>query len=60
MDKGGCNDLDDGKNADLKNYLKFNEVLQSFIEFYNLEEYNIKQIDKYLWQLGKEKFPRKY
>ena len=41
-------------------YLKFNEILRSFIEFYNLEEYNIKQIDKYLWQLGKEYFKKKY
>jgi len=48
------------KNDDLKNYLKFNEILQSFIEFYNLKEYNIKQIDKYLWQLGKKYFKKKY
>jgi len=27
--------------------------------FYDLEEYSLKDIDKYMWQLGKEKFPNK-
>ena len=50
----------DFKKVDLKDYLKFHEVLMKFIEFYNLEEFNIKQIDQYLWQIGKENFKRKY
>ena len=48
------------KKADLKDYHKFHEVLMKFIEFYNLEEYNIKQIDQYLWQLGKKYYKKKY
>lgn len=48
------------KTPDLKNYARFKEILIAFRTFYGLEEYNLKQIDKYIWQLGKEYFPRKY
>ena len=48
------------KNGDLKDYCKYKEILITFRLFYNLTEFDLKQIDKYLWQLGKEKFPRKY
>jgi len=47
-------------NNDLKNYIKFKNILLKFREFYNLAPYNLKDIDKYLWQLGKEKFPKQY
>ena len=47
-------------NHDLKDYVKFKKILLEFSKFYNLESYNLKDIDKYLWQLGKEKFPKKY
>ena len=50
----------DFEDSDLKNYEKFTEVLYRFREFYGLEKYNLKQLDRYLWQLGKEKFPKKY
>lgn len=43
-------------NDDLKNYAKFKTILIDFKSFYNLDEYNLKQIDQYLWQLGKEHF----
>lgn len=46
-------------DGDLKDYVKFNDVLISFRRFYRLEQYSLKQIDKYLWQLGKEYFPNK-
>jgi len=46
------------KKDDLKNYTSYKEILINFQSFYNLEEFNLKQIDKYLWQLGKELFPR--
>lgn len=49
--------FDDG---DLKNYSKFIDVLNAFQKFYHLEEYNKKDLDRYLWQLGKEYFPNKY
>ncbi|NLI41480.1 MAG: hypothetical protein GX421_09930 [Caldisericales bacterium] len=45
---------------DLKDYEKFKNILIQFTSYYRLEPYNLKEIDKYLWQLGKEKFPRTY
>lgn len=50
----------DFKRVDLKDYLTFKDVLIKFKEYYHLNEYNLKDIDKYLWQLGKEYFPKKY
>lgn len=48
------------KKSDLKDYSKFKKVLIDFKKFYNVDEYDLKDIDKYLWQLGKEYFPKKY
>jgi hypothetical protein len=48
------------KTSDLKDYRKFKSVLLDFRSYYNLCDFNLKQIDQYLWQLGKEYFPRKY
>lgn len=48
------------KKADLKDYPKFKRILLQFRSFYGLEQYNLKQIDKYIWQLGKEYFPKEY
>ena len=49
---------------DLRNYAIFKDVLQKFISFYGLEFDNpdekLIQLDRYLWQVGKEKFPKKY
>lgn len=45
---------------DLKDYKKFKEILISFKKFYDIDEYDLKDIDMYLWQLGKEKFPKNY
>jgi len=45
---------------DLKQYFKYKDIIIKFRNFYGLEKYNLKQIDKYLWQLGKKYFPRKY
>jgi len=47
-------------DEDLKNYPKFISVLDAFQEFYGLEEFNKKDLDRYLWQLGKQYFPRTY
>lgn len=46
-------------NEDLRDYVKFNDILNSFRCFYGLKQYSLKQIDKYLWLLGKEYFPNK-
>lgn len=48
------------RNDDLKDYHKFKNILLSFQSFYNLNNFTLKQIDQYLWQLGKEYFPKKY
>ena len=46
--------------ADLKHYPTFIQVIHDFQKCYNLESYDLKQMDEYLWQLGKEYYPRKY
>ena len=50
----------DFKNVDLKDYQHFKQILLTFRSYYGLEEFNIKEIDRYLWQLGKEYFPKEY
>lgn len=45
---------------DLKDYTKFKEILISFKKYYNIDNYNLKDIDRYLWQLGKEYFPKRF
>ena len=45
---------------DLKNYIRFNEVLDEFAKFYELENYSKKELDRYLWLVGKEYFKRNY
>ena len=44
------------KRCDLKNYETFKDILRSFKEYYKIDEYSFKQIDQYLWLLGKEYF----
>ena len=53
-------EFSDFRREDLKDYEKFNKVLMDFRSFYGLDEYNLKDIDRYVWQLGKEYFPKKY
>lgn len=48
------------KTEELKNYVKFKGTLIDFRVFYGLEQYNLKEIDKYMWLLGKEYFPKSY
>lgn len=45
---------------ELKIYSNFKKILKEFQMYYNLTQYNLKEIDKYLWQLGKEYFHNKY
>lgn len=45
---------------DLKEYSKFKKVVLAFREHYGLTQYNLKEIDQYLWQLGKEYYPNNY
>jgi hypothetical protein len=48
------------RNEDLKDYIKFKNILNEFRKYYKLERYDLKEIDKYLWQAGKKYFPRSY
>ncbi len=41
---------------DLKNYSRYKTEIEEFRKNYDLEKYSFKDIDRYLWQLGKEHF----
>ena len=47
-------------NEDLKDYAKFKNILLNFQRLYGIEKYNLKDLDRYLWQLGKKYFPNNY
>ena len=53
-------DFSDFRDGDLKDYAKFKSILIDFRTFYGLDKYNLKQIDQYVWQLGKDYFPKNY
>lgn len=42
------------KTEDLKNYPIYVRIIRDFQKHYGLTEYNLKQMDQYLWQLGKD------
>lgn len=46
------------KSEDLKDYGKYCKVIKCFSVHYGLESFSVKEMDKYLWQLGKEAFNR--
>ncbi len=46
--------------SELKDYSRFKEILLKFRSFYGLEQFTLKEIDKYIWQLGKRYFPKTY
>lgn len=46
--------------ADLKDYPKFKNILIEFRSFYKLDKYNLKELDKFLWQFGKDYFAKNY
>ena len=48
------------KKEDLKFYDKYKAILLEFKKFYNIDKYTLKDIDRYLWQLGKEYFKKDY
>jgi len=55
-----CDEFSIFQDSDLKDYPKFKDILLDFQSFYGLNEYNLKQIDQYLWLLGKDYFPKNY
>lgn len=42
--------------SNLKDYPTYMKVIHDFQKHYNLGEFNVKQLDQYLWQLGKKYF----
>ena len=48
------------KRDDLKEYPKFKQILIEFKKYYDIDDYNLIDIDNYLWQLGKEYYPNNY
>lgn len=48
------------KTPELKDFSKFKRTLIDFKCLYGLDQYNLKEIDRYIWQLGKKYFPRNY
>lgn len=42
--------------TDFKDFRKFKQIIKDFINYYKLSEYNLKEIDKFLWIYGKEIF----
>jgi hypothetical protein len=44
------------KLTDLKKYPEFMRVIHDFQRHYGLEEFTVKELDQYLWQLGKQIF----
>lgn len=45
---------------DLKDYAKYKTILLNFKKYYDIDQYTLKDIDRYLWQLGKKHFPKQY
>lgn len=45
---------------DLKDYCVFKATLNEFADYYGLTEFGLKDLDRYLWQLGKEFFRKQY
>ena len=48
------------RNDDLKNYPRFIEIIESLRDFYGVTEYSLRELDKFLWLVGKDNFPNKY
>lgn len=45
--------FDNFKGSDLKDYKTYKNILLKFAEFYGITSYCLKDLDMYLWQLGK-------
>ena len=48
------------EQSELKNYSQFMQIISEFQKHYGLEEFSLRQIDKFLWLAGKEFFPKSY
>lgn len=41
---------------DLRNSSKYKDIILALCDFYSIDDFTLKEIDRYLWQYGKEKF----
>ena len=48
------------RKDDLKSFSRFKSIIEEFTSYYNLTRFSLKEMDKFLWVLGKEKFPTNY
>lgn len=48
------------KKIDLKDYETYKYIIQKFSDYYGLDDFDLKEIDKYLWLKGKEHFGKNY
>ena len=44
------------RNDMWSDYLKYRQIIEDYRQFYGLTEFSFKQLDKFLWQYGKECF----
>ena len=49
-----CDHFAEFSNSDLKDYGRFKGIIDAFRRFYKLEEFSYKELDHYLWDVGKE------
>jgi hypothetical protein len=50
----------DSDDNDFKDYRTFRKVLLSFQKTFDLNNFSLKEIDRYLWLIGKKYFPKNY
>ena len=48
------------KKADLKNYKSFIKIIENFKTHYELTDFDLREIDIFLWLTGKKFFPKNY
>jgi hypothetical protein len=46
------------KKAELKTYDRFVQIIKAFQQHFGLEDYSLREIDVFLWLVGKKQFPR--
>ncbi len=54
------NNFSNFKTADLKDYKEFKKVIIDFKNYYSITQFDLKEIDKFLWIYGKELYPNIY
>ena len=48
------------KNADLRRYESFKNIVSGFREHYGLQRFSFKELDKFLWLYGRKLYPKNY